>query len=79
MTFVLFQCRFSEKINLGLTIYVKFSHFTLKVNFSIFQKKLANIRYTLYKLFKFLLQNSVLLGRRYGFPQPTLQKVLKTM
>ena len=57
---------------------LKFQILLLKSIFP-FSKKTGNIRYTLYILFQFLLQNSVLLCGRYGFPQPSLQKVLKTM
>ena len=84
----MFWCRFSEKIDLGLKIYVKISNFALNVNFFHFPKKLGNIRYTLYILFLLYVLYvtssinctlQLLLGRGYGFPQPFLQKVLKTM
>ena len=82
----MFWCRFSEKIDLGLKIYVKISNFALNVNFFHFPKKLGNIRYTLYILFLLYVlyvTSSInctlqpLLGRGYGFPQPFLQKVFK--
>ena len=62
-----------------MKIYVKTSNSALKANSSIFQKKLGNIRYTLYILFWFLLSNLILLGGRYRFPQRSLQNILKTM
>ena len=47
----MFSCSVIEKNNLGLKVYVEVSNFALQVNFLVFQKKLGNIRYTLYILF----------------------------
>ena len=46
---------------------LKFQIFLLKPIFSL----VTASSYTLQILFYFLLYNSVLLGRRYGFPQPS--------